>query len=163
MVPSLTPNCRMFLQHIYYHRHHHRRYVAAAEKCVMAPTDMQKKADLGPDTTVASILMRDAYKKCINIFVELSSTPESQDGAAKGKVDKGNKSERAVPEEKGTLEMLNLYGPDEVDEKEEEGDLKWFKKFGKCRAQQLFLKLRTLKEKKEKTEKKKKAEEGEQI
>ena len=55
------------------------------------------------------------------------------------------KNARAAPLEKGTLEMLSLYALDEIEEKEEEGDMNWFRQFGRVRAQQLFQKMKALK------------------
>ncbi len=123
-----------------------KEYVNTAERCSNNEVfNLQKNKEFGVDFTTSMLLMRDAYKKCINIFLDLSSIPEPQEGG-KGKGG-GNKLPRAAPVEKGTLEMLNLYTPDEIEEKEENGDIDWFKKFGKVRAQQLFMKLKALKEK----------------
>jgi hypothetical protein len=115
-----------------------KEYVTAAEKCVESPTEKQKKLDLGPDDTTALLLKRDAYKKCINIFLDLASTPDAE---------VKDKKKAPIQKEKGTLDMLKLYSEEEIEEKEEIGDIEWFQKFGKIRAQQIFVKMKALKEK----------------
>ena len=121
-----------------------KEYVIAAEKCKMTAAEIKKRGAgyLGPDANTADILIRDAYKKCINIYVDLAATPVPEKG---GKDKNKNELTATLGEEKGTLEMLSLYGESEIEEKEEEGDMTFLRKFGKVRAQQLFLKLKACK------------------
>ena len=111
-------------------------YVAAAERCALSAEDRKKSGELGPDQSTADIMLRDAYKKCINLYVDLASSPVPEQDA---------KNKAKMIEEKGTLEMLSNFAKEEIDDIEASGDTAWFRKYGKIRAQQLFAKLRACK------------------
>ena len=108
-----------------------KEYVAAAEACTLTPDQRKKQGELGPDHSSADLLLRDAYKKCINVYVDLAASP----------IPEAQLKKQKEPEEKGPMEMLATYGDTEVEEIEESGDMSFFRKFGKLRAMQLFRKL----------------------
>jgi len=108
-----------------------KEYINATEACALPAEQRKKQGELGPDQATADLMLRDAYKKCINLYVDLSTCP----------IPEAQLKKQKEVEERGTVDMLATYGDAEVEEIEESGDMAFFRKFGKIRAQQLFRKM----------------------
>ena len=76
------------------------------------------------------VIKRDAYKKCINYYNSLASAPLTE-------------KEKPVTEV-GTMDVLLCFSDAEIEEKEADGDMTFLRTFGKCRALQLFKRMKKL-------------------
>lgn len=86
------------------------------------------------DPALSHLMEKDAYKKCMNLFLDLAKTPIP---------DNEKKAGKKAPEV-ASVESLALFGTKEIDENEDDGDMDWFREYGRARAIQYFNKLKAL-------------------